>query len=102
MPFATPADIALTLFTLCNGARIFAYLPQILTLVQDRSGAAGISCATWVLFTVSNASTVFYALLVLGDAAMSAIFALNTAFCVAVVLLTLHRRRCAAAPRASG
>ena len=66
MPVA-PADIALVVFTACNTARVFAYLPQIVKINQDTQGATAISYATWGLFGVSHLSTVAYAVLVVDD-----------------------------------
>jgi len=41
-------------FTACNTARVFAYLPQIMKISRDTQGAAAISYTTWTLFGASN------------------------------------------------
>jgi uncharacterized protein with PQ loop repeat len=88
----TPADVALVVFTACNTARVFAYLPQIVKISRDTQGAAAISYMTWGLFGVSHLSTVAYAVLVVDDWRMAAIFAANTVCCVAIVGLTAWKR----------
>ena len=96
----SPADAALAAFALCNGLRVFAYLPQILSVARDRNGATAISYATWGLFAVSNVSTVAYAVLTLEDWRMAAIFAANAACCGLILGLTaLKRARLRAAGR---
>ena len=88
----TPADVALGAFTLCNTARVFAYLPQIVKIGRDTQGAAAISYTTWSLFGVSHLSTVAYAILVVNDWRMAAVFAANTLCCAFIVGLTAWKR----------
>jgi hypothetical protein len=88
-----PNEIVLGLFMACNGARSLAYLPQIVRLARDRSGAGAVSCLTWALFALANASTAAYAAIVTGDAWVAAMFALNSLFCVTIVGLAAHGRR---------
>ncbi len=88
----TPADAALGVFTLCNTARIFAYLPQIVKIGRDTQGAAAISYTTWALFGVSHLSTVAYAVLVVDDWRMAAVFAANTFCCLIILGLTAWKR----------
>ena len=91
MPVA-PAEIALVVFTACNTARVFAYLPQIVKISRDTQGATAISYTTWVLFGVSHLSTVAYAILVVDDWRMAAVFAANTGCCAIIVGLTAWKR----------
>ncbi|WP_262272416.1 hypothetical protein [Microvirga yunnanensis] len=91
MPVA-PADVALVVFTACNTARVFAYLPQIVKIGRDTQGATAISYTTWILFGVSHLSTVAYAILVVDDWRMAAVFAANTLCCVLIVGLTAWKR----------
>jgi uncharacterized protein with PQ loop repeat len=88
----TPADAALLVFTACNTARVFAYLPQMIKIGRDTQGAAVISYTTWSLFGLSHLSTVAYAILVVDDWRMAAVFAANTLCCVAIVGLTAWKR----------
>jgi hypothetical protein len=88
----TPADVALGVFTVCNTARVFAYLPQIVKISRDTQGATVISYATWALFGVSHLSTVAYAVLVVDDWRMAIIFAANTFCCLVILGLTAWKR----------
>ncbi len=88
----TPADAALGVFTLCNTARVFAYLPQIVKIGRDTQGATAISYTTWALFGVSHLSTVAYAVLVVDDWRMAAVFAANTLCCIVILGLTAWKR----------
>ncbi len=88
----TPADAALGVFTLCNTARVFAYLPQIIKIGRDTQGATAISYTTWALFGVSHLSTVAYAVLVVDDWRMAAVFAANTLCCLVILVITAWKR----------
>ncbi len=88
----TPADAALGVFTLCNTARVFAYLPQMIKIGRDTQGATAISYTTWALFGVSHLSTVAYAVLVVDDWRMAAVFAANTLCCLVILGLTAWKR----------
>ncbi len=89
----TIAEAALFLFAGCNFLRVLAYVPQIVRIAGDREGAKAISYATWILFTLSNLSTVAYALAAVQDAVMALVFAGNALSCFAVVVLTAWKRR---------
>lgn len=88
----SPTEAAVLVFAATNAARILAYLPQILALWRDRTGAAAVSCLTWALFTVSNGSTAQYALVVLDDRRMAALFAANTLCCAVIFGLAVANR----------
>lgn len=89
----TVEDITFSLFAFCNSARVFAYIPQIVTALKDSNGAAAISCTTWWLFLVAHLSTVAYALVNQSDWRLAACFAMNAACCVAILAVTYHKRR---------
>jgi hypothetical protein len=89
-------EIALIAFTACNTLRVFAYIPQIVRIGRDSGGAAAISYWTWSLFAASHLSTVAYAIAVVRDMNLALIFAANTGFCAAIVILTAIKRRRAA------
>ncbi|MDF2689935.1 MAG: hypothetical protein K0Q80_2901, partial [Microvirga sp.] len=59
---------------------------------RDTQGAAAISYMTWILFGVSHLSTVAYAVLVVDDWRMAAVFAANTVCCAIIVSLTGWKR----------
>ena len=85
-------EIAVVLFAISNSVRVVAYVPQILRVASDRDGAAAVSCMTWLLFAVSHLSTVAYAIVVIGDWRMAAIFAANLVCCLLIIGLTLYKR----------
>ena len=91
MPVTT-ADVALGVFTICNTARVFAYLPQIVKISRDTQGATAISYTTWFLFEISHLSTVVYAVTVMNDWRMAAIFAANTLCCLIILGVTAWKR----------
>lgn len=88
----TPADVALAVFTICNTLRVFAYLPQIVKISRDTQGANAISYTTWALFGLSHLSTMAYAIWVVNDWRMAAVFAANTLCCITILGLTAWKR----------
>lgn len=79
-------------FSCANALRIVAYVPQIIRVLRDRQGATAVACSTWLLFLVSNATTVLYAIVVLRDQYMAIIFSANSICCFFIVLLTIRQR----------
>ena len=88
----TLADLSMTAFALLNGARVVAYLPQIVCVYRDANGAAAVSLLTWVMFTAANLATVSYALTVTADMMVAGVFALNAISCLIITVLILVRR----------
>ena len=88
----TGAEIAIVAFAVSNVVRVFAYLPQIVRIARDLGDARAVSCATWSLLAVSHLATVAYALAVVGDLTMAAIFTLNMFACLAILGLTILKR----------
>jgi hypothetical protein len=86
------ASLSLTAFTVLNGARIVAYIPQIMCLCRDRGGAASVSMVTWGMFFSANLATVVYALAVIDDRVVAGVFAANAVACIAIVGLILRKR----------
>lgn len=84
-------DIVIVAFAITNGPRVVAYLPQIIRLAMDGSGAAAISCCTWFHFLVSHISTA-YAALLLNEPWMTVVFAANAVCSADIVALTMLRR----------
>jgi hypothetical protein len=88
----TLEDYSLTVFTALNGARIVAYLPQIICVCRDRTGASSVSMMTWGMFCSANLATVFYALTVTGDKVIAFVFTLNAIACIIIFALILRKR----------
>jgi hypothetical protein len=89
----TMADIAYWLFTISNALRIASYLPQIYRVAVDPYGASAIAYSTWLLWTIANAATALYAVYNVFDPHLAAINLLNALCCLAVILLTVYKRR---------
>ena len=92
-PMITAEAVILIVFSLANACRLLAYLPQIATILRDNGGARAVSCATWILFFISNGATAIYAAVVSIDFAMAAVFSANTLCCATIVLLVYRKRR---------
>jgi hypothetical protein len=80
------------MFTLCNGLRVLAYVPQIAKAAADRSGVEAISFATWSLFLLSHTSAVAYAVVNRADWTMAAMFLGNAVGCAIILLIGLWKR----------
>lgn len=89
----TQAELSLIAFAVLNGGRALAYLPQMIRVYRDPNGATAVSILTWALFAAANSATVGYALIVVGDSLMATVFALNAAGCLAIVAMTIVKRR---------
>ena len=90
-PWAPTA--VMSLFTAINAVRVLAYVPQIVKAARDENGATGISYTTWGLFFLSHLTTIVYAVVCQGDAIMALIFLGNAVACLAIVAVTLIKRR---------
>ena len=88
----TSIDLSTIAFALLNGARIVAYVPQIMCVRRDRHGAVGVSLMTWGLFTLANLATLSYAINVSGDTVIATVFAFNSFGCFAIFVLTAAKR----------
>ena len=87
------ADVTFLIFTFCNGLRVVAYVPQIVTLIRDRSGAAAISFGTWRLFLVSHLSAAAYAFENMNDLPLGLLFLSNSFGCLAILLIAGWKRQ---------
>ena len=88
----TIADITLVAFTVCNSARVVAYVPQITKAATDQGGAKAISFGTWSLFLISNISALAYALVNKDDWTLAAMFLGNAAGCAAILSIAAWKR----------
>ncbi len=80
-------------FTVVNSVRVLAYIPQIVTVARDTNGASGISYLTWGLFLISHLTTIAYALVHLGDAIVALLFLGNALACLAIIAITMVKRK---------
>jgi uncharacterized protein with PQ loop repeat len=88
----TLADYSMTAFAALNGARVLAYMPQIICIYRCRNRAAAVSLMTWLMFTAANVATVAYALTVSFDLVVAFVFGLNALFCFVITALVAFRR----------
>src|SRR6476620_2215938 len=88
----TIADITLTACTVCNSVRVIAYVPQIAKAATDGDGAQAISFTTWVLFLISNASAMAYALVNQADWMVASMFLANAVGWSAIILVGAWKR----------
>jgi hypothetical protein len=88
----TVADGTLVVFTLFNGLRFLAYVPQIAKSLRDQSGAEAMSFGTWWLFLLSHASAMAYAIENQGDWKMATLFLSNAVGCAAVLMIAAWKR----------
>lgn len=86
------AEVALWAFTCVNAIRVASYLPQMIKIWRDTSGASGVSYTTWGMFAVSHFTTVTYAVFTLGDAKMAWVFVGNFVSCVVILGLTAWKQ----------
>jgi hypothetical protein len=88
----TSGDYSIIAFALFNGARVLAYLPQIVRISRDPNGATAVSLTTWSLFTAANLATISHAVTVSGDLLVAGVFGLNAIGCLIIVGLTTAKR----------
>ena len=81
------------LYVLTNGLRVLSYVPQIVAVARDHSGAHAIALSTWTFWTIANATTSLYAFRVPGDVLLAVISAANAICCLTVVAIVVYKRR---------
>lgn len=81
------------IYVACNAVRLFSCVPQIIAVAREHSGAHAISLTTWLFWTLSNAATAIYCSTVIRDSLLAGINWGNAAGCMAVVSLTMMKRR---------
>jgi hypothetical protein len=87
------AIIAVAYF-LFNSFRVFTYLPQILAVSKDNTGAKAISILTWIAWTIANLTAGLYAEFVLAKPDyMLAIMSYGNAIgCGTVIGIVMYKR----------
>lgn len=79
-------------YLVTNAARVFTYVPQILTVWRCGDGARSISLLTWSSWCISHMSAVLYGALVSQDRFLVLVSLINLAGCGLVTAITLRRR----------
>lgn len=86
-------QIAMLVFALFDAVRIAGFLMQMSSIVRDRNGATAISCWSWAIFAATHASNGIYSATIAQDWRLTAVFAINGACCLIIILLTFIKRR---------
>ena len=85
-------DLTMLAFTACNSLRVFAYAPQIVSVIRDSKGCSSISYATWGMFFIAHASAVAYALVNVDDRHMALIFTSSALCCLTILIVSISKR----------
>ena len=80
------------IYAVCNAVRLLFYVPQVMAVARERSGAYAISIITWTFWSFSHAVTAVYCYAVIHDALLSFMMWGNAFGCIAVVALTMVKR----------
>lgn len=87
------SQITFILFALFSGLRTVSYIPQIHRVATDKNGASAIAYSTWSLWIGANIATALYAFINLKDLYLGTVSLIFTVCCVAVVTITVIKRR---------
>jgi uncharacterized membrane protein len=79
-------------FAAFSGLRTISYVPQIIRIAKDCSGASAISYPTWLLWTGANVTTATYAATNLNDAWLAFVSSIYAVCCIVVIALTAIKR----------
>lgn len=86
-------EILIGMYVATNALRVLSYMPQIVNVAKDRSGAQVIALTTWSFWTVSNATTALYAMVVAHDLLLTLMSAANAFCCATVMTMVIAKRR---------
>ena len=81
------------IYAVCNALRLLSYVPQIVAVAREDSGAHAISLTSWIFWLLSHAATALYCATVVNDPLLAGMMWGNTAGCLGVVLLTTLKRQ---------
>jgi hypothetical protein len=81
------------IYAVCNAARLLSYVPQIVAVARECSGAHALSLISWTFWSFSHAVTAIYCATVVDDALLAGMMWGNAIGCAAVVALTTIKRR---------
>lgn len=79
-------------YAVSNVGRLLFYVPQLLAVSRDPSGACAISLSTWTFWTLSHAATTVYCGTVVDDPLLAVMMLGNTLGSCAIVVLTARKR----------
>lgn len=81
------------IYAVCNGARLLSYVPQIIAVARENSGAHAISLISWIFWLLSHAATALYCATVVHDPLLAGMMSGNAVGCLGVVMLTTIKRK---------
>jgi hypothetical protein len=70
-----------------------SYVPQIVAVARENSGAHAVSLVTWLFGTLSNAALAIYCSTAIHDLVLTSTMWGNAAGCFAVASLTMMKRQ---------
>lgn len=79
-------------FGVFNVLRLVSYLPQLIAVARDNSGAHAISLTSWTIWIGANATTALYAWMQLSDLTLAAVSAFNALCCLLVFFVAGYKR----------
>jgi len=102
----TGSNIVWIMFAAFSAIRMVSYVPQILRIAQDCSGATAISYSTWSIWLGANITMALHAAINLNDVWLAFVTASYGICCAIVIALTAfkrmaHRRRVERAAQAN-
>jgi hypothetical protein len=86
-------EIIISAYAIMNSLRIFAYLPQIVTVLRASDRSEAVSLLTWTFWALANIATTAYSAVILEDFLTMVIFAGNSACCALVVSIVAWKRK---------
>jgi hypothetical protein len=86
-------EFIISAYAIMNSLRIFAYLPQIVTVLRASDRAEAVSLLTWTFWTLANIATTAYSAVILEDVLSMVIFAGNSVCCALVVSIVGWKRK---------
>jgi hypothetical protein len=86
-------EIIISTYAMMNSLRIFAYLPQIVTVLRASDRAEAVSLLTWTFWALANIATTAYSAVILKDSLTMVIFAGNSVCCALVAFIVAWKRK---------
>ena len=93
MPGEVPLQAITMVYAVCNALRLLSYVPQIVAVARENSGAYAVSITSWLFWFVSHAVTAVYGAAVLNDPLLAGMMWGNAAGCLAIAAITVTKRR---------
>ena len=86
-------QLLLMTYFVFNSIRVFSYIPQIVLLIKDTTGANAISFSMWGFWVCANLTTFLYTIVITKDYLLALMFLGNTIGCAAVLGISIYKRK---------